>query len=328
MPTHFTNFILNYPGRLAMPIGVYAGLEMTGASVRQAVCDPAAQSQAVLALHRHFQTPVMLTAMDLSAEAEAFGCTIRMPEDEIPTVTGRLASSLEDVQALAVPAPGSLRTAVHLEACRLLVSQSGGAPVLGGMIGPFSLAGRLFGVSEALEATMSDPETVLLLLEKVTYFLCGYAAAFKQAGAAGVIIAEPAAGLLSPRGLGRFSAPFVRRIIEEVQDERFTVILHNCGAKLAHLPKVLESGAEIYHFGAPMDILAALDQVDGRAVLCGNLDPSAVFHGGTPDGMRRAVRELLDGVGGRRNFVLSSGCDLPPGTPVANLDAFYEESGK
>jgi uroporphyrinogen decarboxylase len=265
----------------------------------------------------------MLTAMDLSAEGEAFGCAIRMPEDEIPTVIGRLASSLEDVQALAVPAPGSLRTAVHLEACRLLAAQANGTPVLGGLIGPFSLAGRLFGVSEALEATMSDPETVLLLLEKVTRFLSGYAAAFKRAGASGVIMAEPAAGLLSPRGLGRFSAPFVRRIIEEVQDERFTVILHNCGAKLAHLPKVLESGAEIYHFGAPMDILAALEQVDGRAVLCGNLDPSAVFHGGTPDGMRRAVRDLLDGVGGRRNFVLSSGCDLPPGTPVANLDAFY-----
>ena len=105
MSTQFTDFILNYPGRLAMPIGVYAGLEMTGASVRQAVCDPAAQSQAVLALHRHFQTPVMLTATDLSAEAEAFGCTIRMPEDEIPTVIGRLASSLSWAWNCAWPHP-------------------------------------------------------------------------------------------------------------------------------------------------------------------------------------------------------------------------------
>lgn len=326
MQTNFANFILNYPGRLAMPIGVYAGLEMTGASVRQAVCDPAAQSRAVLALHERFHTPVMLTAMDLSAEAEAFGCTIRMPEDEIPTVIGRLVTDLAGAQGLAVPAAGSGRTSVHLEACRLLAAQSGGAPVLGGLIGPFSLAGRLFGVSEALEATMSDPDTVLVLLEKVTRFLSDYAAAFKRAGAAGVIMAEPAAGLLSPRGLGRFSAPFVRRIIAEVQDERFTVVLHNCGAKLAHLPKVLESGAEIYHFGAPMDILAALEQVDGRVILCGNLDPSAVFHGGTPEEMHARVGELLAGVGGRRNFVLSSGCDLPPGTPVANLEAFYQAS--
>ena len=46
----FVDLVLNYPGRMAMPIGVYAGLEMTGASVRQAVSDPTAQSDAVLAL--------------------------------------------------------------------------------------------------------------------------------------------------------------------------------------------------------------------------------------------------------------------------------------
>ncbi len=46
------DLVLNTPGRLAMPIGVYAGLEMTGATVRQAVSDPIAQSEAVLALQR------------------------------------------------------------------------------------------------------------------------------------------------------------------------------------------------------------------------------------------------------------------------------------
>jgi uroporphyrinogen decarboxylase len=328
MNTDFSRFILDFPGRLAMPIGVYAGLEVTRSSVRACVSNAAVQSQAVLALHERFQTPVMLTAMDLSAEAEAFGCAIRMPEDDIPTVIGRRVSGPDEVAALPEPQPGDARTAVHLESCRRLVSQSGGAPVLGGLIGPFSLAGRIFGVSEALEATLADPDTILALLEKVTRFLCGYAAAFRAAGASGVIMAEPAAGLLSPRGLGRFSAPFVRQIVEAVQDEHFTLVLHNCGAKLVHLPQVLQSGAEVYHFGAPMDILAALAQVDGRAILGGNLDPSAIFHAGTPASVEAAAAALLDGVGECRNFFLSSGCDLPPGTPVANLDAFYQAAAK
>jgi uroporphyrinogen decarboxylase len=83
---------------------------------------------------------------------------------------------------------------------------------------------------------------ILTLLEKVTDFLLEYTQAFREIGAAGVIMAEPAAGLLSPRGLGKFSAPFVRRIVESVQNENFSLILHNCGARLVHLPKVLESG--------------------------------------------------------------------------------------
>jgi uroporphyrinogen decarboxylase len=100
MNTDFSRFILDFPGRLAMPIGVYAGLEITRSSVRACVSNAAVQSQAVLALHERFQTPVMLTAMDLSAEAEAFGCAIRMPEDDIPTVIGRRVSGPDEVAAL------------------------------------------------------------------------------------------------------------------------------------------------------------------------------------------------------------------------------------
>jgi len=317
------DFVMNFPGRMVMPIGVYAGLEMTGATVRQAVSDPVAQAEAVLALHEHVHSPIMLTAMDLSAEAETFGCNVRMSDEEIPTVVGRRATTEAEIAALPTPQPGDLRTAVHLEAARLLVA-SGKTPVLGGLIGPFSLAGRIFGVSEALEMTASEPEPVLALLDKVTTFLIDYCRAFREQGAIGAIMAEPAAGLLSPRGLGRFSAPFVKRIVEAVETPDFTLILHNCGAKIAHLPKVLESGPSLYHFGAPMDLLSALQQVDGKAILAGNLDPTAVFHQGTPETVYAQASALLKATAPYKNYILSSGCDLPPGTPVRNLEALYQ----
>jgi uroporphyrinogen decarboxylase len=316
------DLVMKTHGRLAMPIGVYAGLEMTGASVRQAVSDPVAQSEAVLALNDRFHTPLMLTAMDLSAEAETFGCVIRMSDEEIPTVIGRRVTTSEQIAALPAPQGGDLRTAVHLESARRLVA-SGKAPVLGGMIGPFSLAGRIFGVSEALETTLSDPDLMLGLLEKVTDFLIDYCRAFRDTGAIGTIMAEPAAGLLSPRGLACFSAPFVKRIAETVQTEDFTILLHNCGARIAHFPKVLESGISLYHFGAPMDIASALQQAEGKVILAGNLDPTAVFHQGTPEAVYAQARALMEIARPYRNFILSSGCDLPPGTPVCNLEAFY-----
>jgi uroporphyrinogen decarboxylase len=327
MDTKFARNIVMSPKRLAIPIGVYAGLEMTGATVRAAVTDARAQADAVLALNQRFNTPVMLTAMDLSAEAETFGCEVRMYDEEIPTVIGRRVETKADVLALPDPTPGDLRTRVHLDAARLLVNEGGGIPVLGGLIGPFSLAGRLFGVSEALEATLGDPELTEILLEKVTRFLIGYAMEFKKVGAAGLIMAEPAAGLLSPRGLGRFSSPYIKRVIEAVQDEDFVVTVHNCGARLIHLPKVLESGAEIYHFGEPMDILEALAQVHGSVILSGNLDPTAVFHSGTPEDVHQKTQALLAGAADYPNFIISSGCDLPPGTPIQNLEAFYAAVG-
>ncbi len=327
MQTRFANIILEHPGRFAMPIGVYAGLEMTKATVRQAISDAAIQSEAVLALHEYFKTPVMLTAMDLSAEAETFGCEIRMSDEEIPTVIGRLVTTPAEIAALPDPQPGDKRTRVHLATARKLVAAGNGTPVLGGVIGPFSLAGRLFGVSEALALTIDDPEAMEALLEKTTRFLTQYVLAFRERGAMGVIMAEPAAGLLSPRALGRFSAAYVKRIADAAQSENFTLVYHNCGAKLPHLPKILEGSAEIYHFGAPMDIISALQQVDGRVILAGNLDPTAVFHSGTAEHVRQETEKLLQAAKPYRNYILSSGCDLPPGTPLANLAAFYHAAG-
>lgn len=137
-------------------------------------------------------------------------------------------------------------------------------------------------------------------------------------------MAEPAAGLLSPRGLARFSSAFVRQIVSEAEGAGFTIVLLNCGAKLVHLAAILDAGVEVCHFGAPMDIASALDRVGGAVILCGNLDPTAVFHGGTPEHVADRTRELLQATAQHRNFVISSGCDMPPGTPIANLERFYE----
>ena len=323
MFTRFAQSILGHPGRLAIPIGVYAGLEITGGTIRDIVSDPKAQAAAVLALHERLRTPVLLTAMDLSAEAEAFGCEIRMSDTEIPTVIGRKVTGPDDLKTLPAPEPGDARTAVHLESARL-IRKAVASPVVGCMIGPFSLAGRIFGVSEALEATALNPDIILALLEKVVEFQIAYAKAFRETGISAVVVAEPAAGLLSPAGLGRFSAPFVKRIVEGAQTRDFAVMLHNCGAKFVHLDKVLESGAEIYHFGAPMDIVAALERVAGQVILGGNLDPAAIFHGGTSESVRTATLALLDATKDHKNFFISSGCDIPPGTPLANLEAFYK----
>jgi len=324
MDTRFARLVREFPGRLAMPLGAYPGLEITGESVQDMVSSPGSQFRAVMALHDRYKTPVLLTAMDPSAEAETFGCEVRMSEREIPTVVGRRVTSANDIASLPDAVPGDARTRVPLEtAWRLVAESDEGTPVLGSIVGPFSLAGRLYGLGEALEATSREPETIEALLDVVTGFLCRYALAFRETGAWGVIVDESAAGLLSPAGLGRFSAPFVKRIIKAVEMPDFAVILHDCGAKINHLGNMLESAAGICHFGASMDIVTALDKVGPDVVLGGNLDATAVFQKGTPQAIGEATRALLAATKGYENFFVSSGCDIPPGSPLANINAFY-----
>jgi len=171
--------------------------------------------------------------MDLSVEAECFGAAIRFSDDEVPTVTGSVVRSLAEAEALRVPAVGEGRTQVYIDAVRKASAAIGDRPVLAGAIGPYSLAGRLMDVTEIMYACYDEPETVHAVLEKVTAFLIAYCRAFRGAGAGGVMLAEPLAGLLTPALSAEFSCAYVKRIVEAVQNDAFIVVYHNCGNSAA-----------------------------------------------------------------------------------------------
>jgi uroporphyrinogen decarboxylase len=323
MENRFLELVRASASRVPVPISTYPGLPLTGARVIDVLSNAQAQVDTQFALHRRFRTAALLSAMDLSAEAEAFGSELRLSDHEIPSVRKPLVACSEDACRLAVPTPGDKRTAVHLDAVRLMRQSAPDAVVIGGLIGPFSLVGQLMGMSQLMTFCRQDPGLIEGILEKTTAFLTDYALAFAAAGADAVLMAEPVAGLVSPAFLGRFSSTNVGRIRRAVEVGPFKLFLHNCGARLQHLPQVLRAGVSLYHFGAPMDLGAALEQVPPDIVLGGNLDPSAVFCQGSERLVTEQTTALLASAAGHRNFVPSSGCDLPPGTPLENLETFY-----
>jgi uroporphyrinogen decarboxylase len=262
--------------------------------------------------------------MDLTVEAEAFGATISLPENEIPSVTGVLVSDAESVEALKVPTLDKGRIPQYLLANKLAAGNIKDKPVFSGCIGPFSLAGRLYDMSEIMVAIYIDPETILQLLSKCTEFLIDYCKALKNTGTAGVIIAEPAAGLLSNDDCQMYSTDFVKQIVEAVQDDDFTVILHNCGNSGHCTQAMVASGARALHFGNAIDMKGVLEECPSDIVILGNLDPVGVFKQGSVDSVKLETRALLQKTAKYNNFVISSGCDLPPHVPIGNIRAFLE----
>ena len=56
----------------------------------------------------------------------------------------------------------------------------------------------------------------------------------------------------------------------------------------------------------------------------GNLDPVNVIQQSTPEAIAAATTDLLEKTAEAKNFVISTGCDLPPAVPEANIKAFFE----
>lgn len=310
--------------RQVMPIMTYPGLKLVNMGIMDIITDGEKQFKCMQALASKYPAAASVTVMDLSAEAEAFGSPINFSNNEVPTVASRIIHDEESAGALIVPAVGAGRTGVYIKAVELAAKNIKDRPVFGGEIGPFSLSGRLFDMTEIMVALMLEPETVHLVLEKATRFLIEYANAFKKAGANGIIIAEPAAGLLSPQQCAEFSSAYVRRIVDTVQDDYFMVILHNCGNTKNLVPTLLSTGAKSLHFGNAVDMRDILPQIPWGRLAFGNIDPARVFRNGDIHEVQAKTRELLENTAIYKNFVLSSGCDVPPGTPDENIRVFYD----
>lgn len=308
-----------------LPLLSFPAVALTGVSVYDLTHDALLQADGICAVAARVDSAAAVTMMDLSVEAEAFGCRILSSKNEVPTVVGALITDVDGAEALDVPEVGAGRTGLYVEAARLAKSRIHDRPVLAGMIGPFSLAGRLMDVSEALAACIEDPDMVEVLLGKATAFLKQYALAFREAGLDGVVIAEPLAGLLSP-GLEReFSAPYMRELIAAVQSDDFAVISHDCGPNTPYMAESLRTtGADAYHFGDAVDLVDMMDRMGSDCVVCGNISPAGQFVGGTPDSMREAVLTLRRRAAAYPRFVLSSGCDIPPHAKWDNIDAFFD----
>ena len=313
----------------SLPVMSYPALEIIGRKVIEAVTDGEVQFECMKVLAERYPTAAAAVSfMDLSVEAEAFGGNVKFSENEVPAITGRIVTDMNSAEKLTVPAVGKARTAECIKAIELASAEITDRPVLAGQIGPFSLAGRLMDMTEIMYAIMEEPEMVHVVLEKCTQFLIQFAKALKEAGANGVLIAEPASGLLSPEKCEEFSTKYVTKIVQAVQDDSFAVILHNCGKTVKLVQTMLSTGAIGFHFGNAVKMSEIIPQIPEDRLVFGNIDPAGVFKNGTVESITAETKALLEDMKPYRNFIISSGCDIPPESPLEILDTFFRIVGE
>ncbi len=312
------------PGRKkSMPVLSFPAITLMDISVKTLVSDSELQAKGMKLVADRCPTAASVSMMDLSVEAEAFGCTIQVPDDEVPNVIGRLLESEADAKALKVPSVSSGRTGLYVKAIEKAAGLITDRPIFAGVIGPFSLAGRLMEMTEIMVNCYDEPDMVHTTLEKTTEFITNYINEYKKVGAHGVVMAEPAAGLLSPDLCDEFSSKYVKQIADAVKSDEFAFVYHNCGNTIPLVDTLTSIEADGYHLGNAIDIEQFIKIAPSDVLIMGNIDPAGNFRMGTPEKMREDTLALLRRCSKYPNFSISSGCDIPPLSPWENIDAFF-----
>ena len=311
------------PPQPVIPLMGYPGIQLTGSSLWQNETNPALQARTIAALAAEFNPDAVFPFMDLTIEAGAIGLPVHFPLHESPTVTSHPVRHTADIDPLRVP---DIRHDVRVEGVarviRTLKAQNIG--LVGGYVtGPFTLAGLMMGAGDVALATRTNPDLLHAALDFATTTIQQYAAVLVDAGADMIAILEPTASFISAKAFDVFSGPYVVQIIAALD---VPAILHICGKTTHLIPAMAATGADALSLDTQVDLAAAARQVPQTVGLIGNIDPVGVMAHGDVAEVQAAVHKLKGAMQPYVNFVISTGCDLPPETPLANIAAFMDSA--
>ncbi len=316
--------ILNQKSK-TIPILSFPSTRLLKITVNELISSSEKQVAGMMAIANRCNIGASLNMMDLSVEAECFGAKIRFSDDDIPTVEEGCITDIFEAGNIIVPDLNCGRAKLYIDGIRKAKEEIKDIPVFCGVIGPYSLAGRLFDMTELMMECYDNPDEVHILLNKTTAFIKEYLLAFKKAGADGVIMAEPAAGLLSPDLAEEFSMPFVKEIFDSVNDDDFIICYHNCGNAVINMTDSISAlHADIYHFGNAIKIKDIIPKLPKHSIIMGNIDP-ILFRSGTIEDIESEIQKLYDECSEFENFMISSGCDIPADSKWENIDAYFNK---
>jgi [methyl-Co(III) methylamine-specific corrinoid protein]:coenzyme M methyltransferase len=259
---------------------------------------------------------------DITAEAELFGCGIKAGDlKQQPSVVKHVVTNLEDLEKIKDYNLKEGRVGLVLEAIKILSEKYGKElPIIGSMIGPFSLAQHING--DAWFGNLFTGEDVVpALLDFCSDFNVAYAKAMVENGADTIAIIDPTASyeLIGGEFYEKYALPYQKKIVDAMKELDVATVLHICGNTTKGLGIMDKTGVNGISVDQRVDIKTATGNVE-NAIIVGNLDPVAVLWNGTPDEIAEASKKALDaGVG-----LLTAGCGIVSMTSTANLQTMVK----
>jgi MtaA/CmuA family methyltransferase len=291
-------------------------MDMVDAPFPDACRDPELAARLAATGHTELGFDAIAPYFTIIQESSALGCEMQWEDkDNWPTV--RMSNPIwKGPDDIRIP-PGFLEHPDNLAITRsisLLKEEFGNrVAIIGKTMGPWTLAYHVFGVEAFLLMTVDDPDLTLQCLHKLKEISVLFGQAQLDAGADALTFPDHATGDL-------VSGEYYRRFLLEIHQEMAEVfdaplILHICGNTLDRMPYIAETGMAAFHFDSKNDPQEAMDRVDGKIALVGNINNPETLYARGPEEVRAEVFKCLDaGV-----QMIAPECAIPLATKLENL---------
>jgi len=297
---------------------------IAGKSIREYVlCGRQLAECQVKALER-YGCDAVFAFMDANIETEALGSKIAYRLNDYPYVQSHAFTKSTNLEAVPIPDPSNAgRMPEILKGLGIMRRELGDEVlVVGCVLGPMTLVTQLVGMETALYLAIDDPDGFEKLLDFATRVIIRFGAAQIEAGAHLPLLFDPSASMaVIPASFFReFELPRLTRIIKAFQSAgALAGWLHIAGPITPVLPLLAQTGANVINFDYCVDPDEVL-RMKSRLCFNGNIK-SLDFEIAEDEEIFDEALRLKKLFSARRGFVLSSGCEIPPGSRPENIEA-------
>ncbi|MHC1576421.1 MAG: methylcobamide:CoM methyltransferase MtbA [Methanosarcinaceae archaeon] len=309
--------------------GTVEQMDKCGAAWPEAHTDAEKMATLAEAGHTMIGFEAVRVPFDITAEAEFFGCSIKpSTKEQQPSVISHVIKESADIAKLEGYDMSKGRINEVCKAIKILADKYGDElPVIGSMIGPFSLAQHLTGDSWFM-TIMTDEEFGLEVMDFVTEFNIAYAKRQVENGADTMTIIDPTASyqLIGAQFYEKFVTGYHKKIVDAMHDLNIATALHICGDTTDGIPLMDACGVDGISIDQNVDTATAVSKAD-NAIIIGNLDPvSMLWNQGEEnvEAIKEESRKILEAGAG----LLAPGCGIVSKTPTVNLQTMIEEAKK
>lgn len=188
-------------------------------------------------------------------------------------------------------------------------------PIVGKVIGPWTLAYHLFGVENLIMQTILNPNLIKNFIIQLSHSPINFAKQQFENGADFIVWAEHVTSdLVSPQIYEEFVLPIHQRAMEELTHYG-PIILHVCGNLEDRIDKLSLSNMNMLHIDSRNDYCRSKNKMIKKMELIGFINNPYLLRKGTPQVIRKETIKLLkQGI----KFIAPE-CAIPFNVPNTNL---------
>ncbi len=301
----------------------------TGATTYDYYHSADVMAETEVALFKRLRHDSVGISTTLRGMAEAMGSRISYSPDNISLLEEPVVKTVEDIKKLRTINPekdGKLP--ILMEALIKIRDEIGDEADIGAsMTAPFSVAASILSTETLLRWMVKKPEELHEVMRIITRCNEEYIKALAERGfSTGFCDPVSTTSLIRYSQFKEFSLPYLKENIGHVKKYmNSSPTVHICGASKELWNDVVEAGCGNFSIDNCEDLSDAKEIIGDRSVITGNVPPVDVMLLGKKEDIWESVRICIEkGWDSPKGYILSTGCQIPKGTPIENIEEFME----